>query len=65
MNLIISADLTGSCSTLRPQAHENNHPTFVFIPTAHFLFLLLRGLPVCKRESMHLGGYAKIFRGAS
>jgi hypothetical protein len=35
------------------------------IISAHFLFLLLRELPVCKRESLHSGGYARAFRGAS
>ena len=59
MNLIICADLTGSCSTLRPQAYENNYPTFIFIPAAHFLFL--SELPVCKRESMHSGATQRYF----
>ena len=39
---VVIADLTCCCSTLRPQAHENTDPTFIFIPTAHFLFPLLR-----------------------
>ena len=41
MDVMIAA-FTRSCSTLRPQARENTDPTFIFIPTAHFLFLLLR-----------------------
>ena len=63
---VMIADLTSSCcSTLRPQAHENTDPTFIFIPTAHFLFLLLRecllaGASLCIRK-----GCTKVFRGAS
>ena len=41
MDVMIAA-FTHSCSTLRPQAHENTDPTFIFIPTTHFLFLLPR-----------------------
>ena len=36
---VMIAAFTRSCSTLRPQAHENTDPTFIFIPTTHFLFL--------------------------
>ena len=35
-------DTTRSRWTLRPRAYENTDPTFIFIPTAHFLFLRLR-----------------------
>jgi hypothetical protein len=32
---------SGHMFSERPQAHENTDPTFIFIPTANFLFLVL------------------------
>ena len=58
---VMVADLTRSCSALRPQAHENTDSTFIFIPTD----LSFKGMPVGKRESTHWEGCAKVFRGAS
>ena len=53
-------DLTRSRSTLRPQAHENTDPTFIFIPTAHFLFLLSREC-LLAGASLCLGGAVQRF----
>ena len=61
---VMIADLTRSCSTLRPQANENTDPTFIFIPTAHFLFLHLRECLLAS-ASLCIGVCAKVFRGAS
>ena len=62
MDVLIAA-FTRSCSTLRPQAHENSDPTFIFILTAHFLFLLLRAC-LLTSASLHWGvggGCARYF----
>jgi hypothetical protein len=57
MHVMIAA-FTRSCSTLRPQAHENTDPTFIFIPTAHFLFLRLRECLLAS-ASLWIGGAAQ------
>jgi hypothetical protein len=64
MHVMIAA-FTRSCSTLRPQAHENTR-SYVYLHTDRaFLISPSKGMPVGKRGSMHWGGCAKVFRGAS
>ena len=64
MHVMIAA-FTRSYSTLRPQAHENTDPTFIFIPTVHFLFLLLSKCLLASASLCIGRGCAKAFRSAS
>jgi hypothetical protein len=55
----IIAAFTRSCSTLRPQAHENTDLIFILILIAHFLFLLLRECLFASASSCIEGGAAQ------